>query len=199
MWGRKSPYTSDGRLSDVIAAVTVLAAHKDSTNKIEDWATHLSKVTSVDDRARETARWRQVFLDHPEFFIVYQLPSEQFKKAALRLRYANKTIDSKTGNVPENYATMSLAEKSRLGSLPLEPGAVNDLTTIAINIHAATMAQLSDSRYWIPPALGLLGILAGGVITAAISLIHSPTSPAKVELHLNGAVPVRVEPKMAPQ
>lgn len=185
MLHRVSSYQVEGRLNDVIAALTVLAAHKDSTNTIERWVDHLSKVHSPKERVKEIDRWQRVFVEHPEFFIVYRLPTEQNLKAALRLRYANKTIDTKTGKVPENFTTMSIEERNRLGSLPLEPEIVNNLTSTAINIHSASIARRTDRRHWIGPSATIGAVVVGALLSAFLSKItdEEPVQP-KIEIKL---------------
>lgn len=90
-----SRYEIDGRLADVIAAVTVLAAAKGSEGTLRMWANRLSRPNDNAAIDQSVDHWNAVFNDHPEFFLVYEWDDEV--KAALRLRYANKTIDRATG------------------------------------------------------------------------------------------------------
>ena len=172
MLRRSSPYEKAGRLSDVVAAVTVLAAHKNSTKEIDGWVDQLSKAVSETERADEIERWTGVFEDHPEFFLVYVLPGETEKKAALRLRYANKTIDPTTGKEPPDLAAMTSLKRSNLTSLPLSEASVNNLVTAAINLHTAALSRRSDRRFWftlVAPVLGVASVVLGAAATAYFS------------------------------
>jgi hypothetical protein len=180
-----SPYQIPGRLNDVIAAVTVMAAHADSTMYIEKWVDQLSKVEPGAVRDRAIRRWTQVFEGHPEFFIVYTLPTETQKKAALRLRYANKTIDPDTKKEPVDFKALTDAQRGRLISMPLSEGLVNSLVATAINMHAAAIARNADRRYWIPIAtsvLGLIGALVGSLLAPYITKSDKPAEPMQVQL-----------------
>jgi len=83
-----APYRIPGRLADVIAAIQVMAARKRPEAKIEDWAYEFDR----DRNAATVNRWTGVFRDHREFFLTYRLPGEHDLKAALRWRYALKTL-----------------------------------------------------------------------------------------------------------
>lgn len=74
---RRSPYLKDWRLSDVIAALTVMGRYPYSSRPAEDWVDRL-------DLPRSGASWRQVFDEHPEFF---RVSNEEEGWASLRLRH----------------------------------------------------------------------------------------------------------------
>jgi hypothetical protein len=104
-----APYRIRGRLADVIAAIQVMAAAKRPEAKIKDWAYEF-------DRNRDAGavdRWTSVFQEHREFFLTYRLPNEQDVKAALRWRYAFKTLDAETGKEYTPAEIQSLPEKQR--------------------------------------------------------------------------------------
>ena len=165
MTGKKSsPYDAKGRLPDVIAAVTVLAAAKESEGSLKMWANRLSR--AQEDAERE-AHWLKVFSEHPEFFLTYVWEDEQ--KAALRLRYANKTIDRSTGQPHPNLSRLTAQQRGDLTSLPLDAQATTTLINTAISLHQATLARRADARFLLqifgPPLLALLGVLVGAFIS----------------------------------
>ena len=94
----RSQYDIEGRLADVIAAVTVMAAAKESEGSLKMWANRLSRPGDPAAIDQSAEYWKAVFNDHREFFLVYEWQNEE--KAALRMRYANKTIDRATGQPP---------------------------------------------------------------------------------------------------
>jgi len=173
-----SPYQIAGRLADVIAAVTVLAAHRESEMEIAGWARQLSKASSVPASQVDIDRWTSVFRDHPEFFMVYALAPGGPDKAALRLRYANKTIDRRTGKEPPNLRRLPPARRYDLTSLPLDAAAVNNLVSAAINMHAVAMARSADARFWVQPLIGLAGVALGALLAALLPLL-TPRPPER--------------------
>jgi len=54
-----------------------------------------------------------VFQEHREFFLTYRLPDEQDLKAALRWRYAFRTVDAETGKEYTPAEVQSLPENQR--------------------------------------------------------------------------------------
>ena len=55
-----------------------MAAGQRPEAKISKWAEDLSRGITP-----QTERWTAVFEEHPEFFLVYTLPNDPEKKAAL--------------------------------------------------------------------------------------------------------------------
>jgi hypothetical protein len=156
---RQSPYLIPGRLADVLAAVQIMAAAERPERKVKDWANEL-------DRNRENStveRWKSVFSDHREFFLVYTLEGDNDLKAALRWRYVNKLYDSKTGKeyTPEEKEALPKEKQWSLTTKPLPADGVTALMDTAINLHNRAIEELGAARWWIP----LLVIVVGGVIT----------------------------------
>jgi hypothetical protein len=167
-----SPYEHPNRLQDVIAAVTVLASARSSELEINVWVGVLSKPDRTNQES-ERRRWKAVFEQHPEFFIVYNLDDK--RKAALRLRYSNRTIDRSTGREHERLQELTAQERFGLTSLPLNETITNGLITTAINLHTAVLARKADRRVWVQlvaPALGLIGVIAGALLSRFLS--YSP-------------------------
>jgi len=181
--GNSSPYLKDGRLADVIAALTVLSAHRSSEKEIGGWCRELSKANDKDELKTAIAHWSRVFHEHPEFFVTYRLAESDEIKAALRLRYSNKSIDRETRQEAQNLAKMTVQDRSRLTSHPLPDGSVNNLVSAAINLHAAALSRNADARFWFQfagPALGLLGGVLVAIISAALASPSKPSIPQTI-------------------
>jgi hypothetical protein len=161
-----------------------MAAARRPEKAIKDWAKQLSGVDSDEkglsgigsdekglsgiDSDEQVRRWKNVFEEHPEFFLVYQRKDEL--KAALRWRYTNKLYD------PENeidYTPKQIKDRPELKSVvtsrPLESDAIDTLINTAIELHSRAIEAQSAKRWWlqlIPAGLGFLGALAGAIIAA---------------------------------
>ncbi len=177
----ESAYRTDGRLADVIAAITVLAANHMSEATVHAWSRQLSKSEDTPDPS-VTAHWERVFSEHPEFFLVYQWEGKL--KAALRLRYADKTIDRITRRPHPDLATLSAKERANLTSLALSPEVTSELVSVAINLHSADLARRADSRFWLQlvgPILGLVGGVAVALFTHWIAKGSASKEPIQIE------------------
>ena len=176
MWGSSSsslPYLKESRLPDVIAAVQFMAAAPRPERAIPDWTKDLSgEGLSDDKRKKEIDRWMAVFNEHPEFFLVYTRKEEKDPKAALRVRYANKLYDHKTGieYTEAQRDKLSLQDeeqraiRNRLTSKPLSTEAIAALMTTAIALHARANEERTARRWWIPvlaAVLAFFGAVAG--------------------------------------
>jgi hypothetical protein len=161
-----------------------MAAARRPEKAIKDWAEQLSSVVSDEkglsgiesdekelsgiDLDEQVARWKSVFDDHSEFFLVYKRKGEL--KAALRWRYANKLYD------PDNeidYTPKQIKDRPELKSIvtsrPLEKDAIDTLLKTAIELHSRAIEAQAAKRWWlqlIPAGLGFLGALAGAIIAA---------------------------------
>ena len=167
-----APYRISGRLADVIAAIQVMAASKRPEAKIKEWAYQFDR----SDDAATVDRWTDLFRDHREFFLTYQLPDEEDLKAALRWRYAFKTFDAESGKeyMPEQIKTLPKEQRDRLTTKPLEGEQIQTLLNTAIGLHARAMEELRESRWWIPvlaAILGFFGAMAGVILAAAFDLL----------------------------
>ena len=123
------------------------------------------------DRKRDDEtvdRWTGVFNEHSEFFLVYRLPGKDDEKAALRLRYAFKTFDSKTGRqyTPGEIQDLPDEERWLLTTRPLTGDQIQTLLNTAIELHARALEELRASRWWIPIFAAFLAF--GGAILGSI-------------------------------
>ncbi len=116
-----------------------------------------------------------MFQEHREFFLTYRLPDEQDLKAALRWRYAFRTVDAETGKEYTPAEVQSLPEKQRwlLTTKPLGGEQIQTLLNTAIAVHARAMEELRESRWWIPvfaAILGFVGAILGVILSALLHL-----------------------------
>jgi len=164
---KTSPYLSEGRLADVIAALQIMGVGERPENEIKGWAKELS----YSESDIEVARWTAVFTEHPEFFLVYKLRGDETLKSALRWRYTNKLYDAKTGHEYTPQEKEKLPEKERwlLTTRPLASDAFAALMKTAIELHSRAVEELAASRWWVPllaAILGFSGALLGAIIAA---------------------------------
>ena len=161
---KRSPYLTSGRLADVIAALQIMGAGERPEKTIEGWTKELSHGDSESD----LEKWTSVFTQHPEFFLVYHLPSDTTLKAALRWRYTNKLYDSNSGKeyTPAERETLTERQRSLLTTKPLTSDAVASLMDTAIELHSRALEELSASRWWVPILAACLGF--GGAVLGAI-------------------------------
>jgi hypothetical protein len=165
-----SPYRKARRLPDVIAAVQFMAAAQRPERKISDWSKGLSGSEAKD----EIERWTAVFKEHPEFFLVYRLEGEADIKAALRVRYANKLHDAKTGKdyTQEEKDRLDKAAQDLLTTKPLGGDVITAMSNTAIALHTTAMSELAAGRWWVPILAAVPGFV--GALIGALVAAHKP-------------------------
>lgn len=136
-----------------------MASAKRPEAKIKDWAYEF-------DRSHDAATidtWTNGFREHREFFLIYQLPGEQDLKAALRWRYAFKTLDAESGKEYTPAEIQALAEKQRwlLTSKSLGGEQIQTLLNTAIGLHARAMEELRESRWSVSVFAAILAFVGG--------------------------------------
>jgi len=170
-----SPYLIDGRLADVLAAIQVMGSAKRPEARIPDLASALDGAKD----ASTVARWKAVFEQHREFFVVYHRPDDPTPKAALRWRYAYKRFDAETG---KDYSEAEFAAldstnpedrkiRDRLTTKPLEAGQIQTLLNTAIGLRTTALEQRKANVWWVPlvtAALAFVGTLVGTWLTASL-------------------------------
>jgi hypothetical protein len=157
----ESPYLKPGRLADVLGVLQIMAAGQRPEAKISKWAEDLSRGITP-----QTERWTAVFEEHPEFFLVYTLPNDPEKKAALRWRYTNKLYDPMTGVKMTQQAKDLLpkAQQDLLTTKPLEGEEIAVLLKTAIELHTRAIEELNARRWWVAPVLGFSGAAFGAIL-----------------------------------
>jgi hypothetical protein len=154
----KNPYLSEGRLGDVIAAITTLGTYKFYKLDTAKWA---DRITGTEESA---AQWQRVFSEHPEFF---RLTSDQ-KKVSLVWRRQfprNFDVDAEPEEFPDHEIDGST--ESRISRRPLTTTEVTELIDVAIKLHDRALEQEKARTWWMPlaaAALSLSGVLIGAWI-----------------------------------
>lgn len=151
----QNPYLSDGRLGDVIAAITTLGTYKFYKLDTARWA---DRITGTEKGAD---KWHQVFSEHPEFF---RLTSDQ-KKVSLVWRRQfprNFDVDAEPEQFPDHEID-GLTE-SRISRRPLSPTEVTELIGVAIKLHDRALEQQKARSWWMPTVLSLVGVMIGAWI-----------------------------------
>jgi hypothetical protein len=157
---RQNPYLNDGRLGDVIAAITVLGTYKFYKLEVARWT---ARITGSSDDAD---RWRTVFQEHPEFF---RRTSEGDKVSLVWRRQfpRNFDVDAEPEHEPD-HEVEGLTE-SRISRRPLTPSEVAELIGVAIKLHDRALEQEKARAWWLPLAaagLSLLSVVTGAILTA---------------------------------
>ncbi len=156
----ENPYLKDGRLADVIAAITTLGNYRYYKLSFETAAKRIA------NRPEDASKWAAIFREHPEFFRI----SEEDQKVSLVWRRQN----------PKRYHTKSLTEisraefdaldkdaKDRISRKPLEPSEISALINVAINLNERALEKNKAAKWWVPilsAVLGFIGALVGAYI-----------------------------------
>ena len=154
-----APYLSNGRrLADLLAAIQVLAAYTFSSQKYEFWVDKLGEPFSA-------ASWNDIFADHPEFFRV------NGEWISLRWRHAyDRTYSHQRARdlTHDEIAGLSEEERGKLTRKPLESDQIEALMNTAIELHSRAIAHEQEKRWMTPLLFGLLGIVLGAILQAAL-------------------------------
>jgi hypothetical protein len=157
----ESPYVANpNRLADVIAAIQALAVYDFHMRSFEKWAVSISGDESKADY------WKRIFEEHPEFFrldttrtLASLVWRRQFSKN-YHVTRQQRLSDEECANLPED-------EQKKLSRPPLAPADIKTLIDAAINLHSRAIELRRESRWWVPLA-GAVGGLVGAVIGALL-------------------------------
>jgi hypothetical protein len=150
----ESPYLKPGRLADVIAALQATSTYKFYKLTFEEWADRLSA-----DKT-QTERWRLVFVEHPEFF---RQDGDKVKVSLVWRRQFPKRYDVDTERVisAQEYNELTETQKLRISRVPLTATDLEVLVRTAVDLHSRALEEKKASRWWVPLATAVLGVLAG--------------------------------------
>lgn len=155
-----SPYIkNENRLSDVIAAIQVMAVYKFYKLSFEEWADRI-----VGDKSK-AEYWKKVFNDHPEFFRLDQSRT----KASLVWRRSypkNFNVDTRQTISSGEYINLSDQDKARISRSTLTNNDIQTLITSAINLSSIAEESKKNKDWWKPAMFALLGVILGSLIIA---------------------------------
>ena len=159
----ESPYLKNNRLADVIAALQAAGRYKFYKLDVPGWADRI-----VGDRT-QSEYWRKVFEEHPEFF---RLDSNRSRGSLVWRRQHQKRYDVDAGTSLSKEASVRLSEeqKKRISRDPLGTEELATLINTAVNLHSRAIEHDRARRWWVSPAVGIIGALSGllGAIVGAI-------------------------------
>jgi hypothetical protein len=159
MVSRKSPYLeNDWRLADIIAAIQVMGAYPWASRKVERWTEKLGKSLSAED-------WSIVFGEHPEFFRLND------SWASLRWRHGyDRTYDPEKGRELTETELDALDQGAReaLTRKTLSAEQIEALMKTSVELHNRAIAHAQEKRWLTPMLFGLLGVIIGAVLQAAL-------------------------------
>ncbi|SRX75348.1 N-carbamoyl-L-amino acid amidohydrolase [Aequorivita antarctica] len=158
-----SPYLKNkNRLSDVLAAIQVMAIYRFYKLDFKSWSMRISGNEANYDY------WKKIFEDHPEFFRFNNLEG----KVSLVWRRSKQRrfhVDLNKEITLEEINKLSEKEaKERISRSPLNSSEIQSLISIAIDLHGRAFESKKDRRWWIVPLVGsvstLIGVLLGILI-----------------------------------
>lgn len=163
-----NPYLKDGRLPEVIAAITALGNYR--YYKL-DFAQCAERIANSPGEAEH---WGRVLTEHPEFFRVDQVG----KKASLVWRRQNpRVFDPKRFRELSSieFQDLSKDQLSHLSRKPLASSEITALIGVAVNLHDRALEQHKARTWWLPIVLTTVLAFAGATAGTLASnwLTHS--------------------------
>jgi len=152
----KNPYLTEGRLADVIAAITALANYRYYKISFEKAA---EKIANIPEEAN---KWEIVLKEHPEFFRI----SGNTVSLVWRRQYP-KLYDTKLDKEITRQQFKELSRKQRdftISRRPLNTAETTALIDVAIRLHERAIEDMRVKFWWIPllsAVLAFVGALTG--------------------------------------
>lgn len=151
-----SPYlTRNNRLSEVIAAIQVMAIYKFYKLDFEGWADRI-----VGDKS-QSKYWEKVFIEHPEFF---RLDQTRTKASLVWRRSYPKVfnVDTRQTIARDEFLNLPDESKARISRNPLSNSDIQTLINSAISLSNLAEERNKNKGWWKPAAAALLG---GGLVS----------------------------------
>ncbi|MBO6579300.1 MAG: hypothetical protein JJ871_16850 [Thalassospira sp.] len=157
---QNEPYLKDGRLADVIAAITALGNFRYYKLPLSSAA---ERIANSPD---QVSKWEKVFREHPEFF---RISGDIAKVCLVWRRQYPKLYDTNTANeiTRAAYDDLDIEGRKAISRKPLNASEITALINIATDLHAHSLERAKARKWWIPIAtasLGFLGALVGALI-----------------------------------
>ncbi len=153
----KNPYLKDGRLADVIAAITALGNYRYYKLSFEKCAEQIS------NKPKEAERWGKIFSEHPEFFRIN--PKDEKASLVWRRQHPKRYDPKRSVEITrEKFDVLTSEERDGITRRPLEPSEITALVGIAVDLHERALEQEKAGKWWVPIAtavLAFVGALAG--------------------------------------
>jgi hypothetical protein len=159
----ESPYIANSnRLADVIAAIQAMAVYEFHMRSFAKWALSISG-----DEAR-AEYWEKIFEEHPEFF---RLDTKREQASLVWRRQFPKRyhVDRQQQLSEDECSRLTIQERERLSRPPLAPTDIKTLIDAAINLHTRAVELRRESRWWVPLA-GAIGGLVGAILGTFLKL-----------------------------
>ena len=158
---KKSPYFTDFRLADVVAALQVMGIYPWASRQVEDWSKKLGNQLSADS-------WATIFREHPEFF---RLTDDGW--ASLRWRHGyDRTYDADTGTelTPSQIQALNEDQRKQLTRKPLTADQTEALMKTAVDFHTRALEHEREHRWLTPFLFAILAAVIGfaGAILGAL-------------------------------
>ena len=174
-----SPYLTQGRLAEVVAAIQVMAVSERYRHSVETWSYFLSgtaqggvpgttKPLSPDQINEKTIieRWRAVFTEHPEFFRASRAASGAFSLIWRRGLPERYDVNKQELITEEEFDALSEEEQYKLDRAPLPNSDVKTLIETALKLHQTAVELKNEHRWKWQLAVPLLGSILGAIIGA---------------------------------
>jgi hypothetical protein len=154
-----SPYLSNSRrLADILAAIQVMGAYTFASRKYDAWVEKLGEPLSAKE-------WSIIFSEHPEFFRV----SDEWVSLRWRHGYDRTYSHEHSRDLThDEIANLTEEQRSKLTRKPLASDQIEALMKTAIELHSREVAHQQERRWLSPLLFGLLGIVLGGILQAAL-------------------------------
>ena len=154
-----SPYLSSGRrLADVLAAIQIMGSYTFASRKYDSWVEKLGEPLSAKD-------WSVVFTQHPEFFRV----SDEWVSLRWRHGYDRTYSHEQARDLThDEIAQLTEDQRGKMTRKPLTSDQIEALMKTAIELHSREVAYQQERRWLTPLLFGLLGVIIGAVLQAAL-------------------------------
>jgi hypothetical protein len=174
-----SPYLTQGRLAEVVAAIQVMAVSERYRYSVETWSYLLSGTAQEGvpetntplspDQTNEkiiVERWRAVFTQHPEFFRASRAAPGAFSLIWRRGFPERYDVDKQALIPTEEFDALSEEERYKLDRAPLPNSDVKALIETALKLHQTAVELKNEHRWKWQLAVPLLGSILGAIIGA---------------------------------